>query len=248
MLRFTRRAAIGAVAALTLSACTPAGGGDNGTSPKPDTGSDAGNGTEIVQDMILGNPDASVTVIEYASWTCPACLDFDQRVMPMLKSEYIETGKIRFVFREFPTPPANISVAGFSLARCAGPDKYYEVVDELFARQPGILAMVRQGDQVKSALMQIAENHGIKGEEAFTACLEDSAIRRAIATSVGRADASGVNSTPTVFVNGTKLEGYDWRYPEGMRAVLDEALGETEAEPAPQPDAGTDTPAETDGG
>ena len=95
---------------------------------------------------------------------------------------------------------------------------------------------------MKSALMQIAENHGISGEEAFDACLQDGDIRRAISTAVGRGDASGVTSTPTVFVNGEVLEGYDWRYPEGMRLVLDEALGVSPASDAPAEDA---APAET---
>ena len=235
MSRFTRRVALAAFASLALSACGQAGGED----AAPTTPSSSSN---AVKDIILGNPDAAVTIVEYASWTCPACLDFHQTVMPMLKSDYIETGQVRFVFREFPTPPANISVAGFAIARCAGEGKYYDVLDELFERQPGILAMVRQGDQVKSALMQIAENHGISGEEAFDACLQDGEIRRAISTAVGRGDAAGVNSTPIVFVNGEVLEGYDWRYPEGMRIVLDETLGVSPAGDAPEDNT---APAET---
>jgi len=234
MFRFTRRVALAAIASLALSACGQAGGEDATPSTPSTPGSSSVSGAAL-KDIIIGDPNAPVTMIEYASWTCPACLNFDQTVMPMIKSDYIETGKIRYVFREFPTPPANIAVAGFAIARCAGEDKYYDVLDELFERQPGILAMVRQGDQVKSALMQIAENHGISGEKAFDACLQDGDVRRAISTAVGRGDASGVNSTPTVFVNGEMLDGYDWRYPEGMKLVLDEALGVS-------PDG--DTPAE----
>ncbi len=243
MFRFTRRVALAAIASLALSACGQAGGED----VAPDTPSSPGNSSvsnAALKDIIIGDPNAPVTMIEYASWTCPACLNFDQTVMPMIKSDYIETGKVRFVFREFPTPPANIAVAGFAIARCAGEDKYYAVIGELFERQAGILAMVRQGDQVKSALMQIAENHGISGEEAFEACLQDSDIRRAISTAVGRGDASGVNSTPTVFVNGEMLKGYEWRYPEGMRLALDEALGVSPGEDAAAEDA---IPADTSG-
>lgn len=226
MLRFTRRTTIAALAGIALAACGQAGGED---STSADTATPT-SGAPVTTDMIQGNPDATVTIVEYASWTCPSCLQFHQAVMPTVRSEYIETGKVRFVFREFPTPPANIAVAGFALARCAGEDKYYDVVDELFERQPGILAMARQGDQVKAALLQIAENHGINSEEAFDNCMQNSDVRRAISTSVARGDAKGVNSTPTVFVNGERLEGTDWRYPDGMRAILDAALGETPAE------------------
>lgn len=221
MLRLTRRVALAALSAFALSACGQAGSENDGAASTPAEGGD----TAIIQDIILGNPDASVTMIEYASWTCPACLNFDQTVMPMVKTDYIETGKVRYVFREFPTAPQNISVAGFAVARCAGDDKYYGVIDELFERQAGILTLARQGGQVKQALMQVAENHGISGEAAFDACLADETIIRAISTSVSRGDASGVDSTPTVFINGERLEGYDWRYPEGMKTLLDAALG-----------------------
>ncbi len=225
MLRFTRRTTIAALAGIALSACNQAGGEDV-SSPATPTG---GNESAAVEDIILGDPNAPVTIVEYASWTCPACLNFNQTVMPMIKTEYVDTGKVRFVFREFPTPPVNIAVAGFAVARCAGEDKYYDVIQELFERQPAILTMARQGDQVKAALEQIAENHGISGEDAFNACLENSDIRRAISTSVARGDAKGVNSTPTVFINGEELEGTDWRFPEGMRALLDAKLGTDES-------------------
>lgn len=228
MLRLTRRVALAALSAFALSACGQAGSENDGAASTPADGGD----TAIVQDIILGNPDAPVTMIEYASWTCPACLNFDQTVMPMIKTDYIETGKVRYVFREFPTPPANIAVAGFAVARCTGDDKYYDVIDELFERQAGILTLARQGGQVKQALMQVAENHGISGEAAFDACLADETIIRAISTSVSRGDASGVDSTPTVFINGERLEGYDWRYPEGMKTLLDAALGIEPVAPA----------------
>ena len=220
MTRFTRRTAIASLGFLALVACGPAGGDGDKT---PTTGG-SGDSKAALEDNIRGDINAPITMIEYASWTCSHCLQFHRDVMPVIQSEYIDTGKVRFVFREFPTAPANISVAGFALARCAGPDKYYDVVDELFERQSGILSMARQGNQVRAALMQVAENHGISGEEAFDACLQNGDIRRAISTSIARADSVGVDSTPTVLVNGVMLPGYDWRYPEGMRAVLDAEL------------------------
>jgi len=235
MIRMSRRFAVAGFAAFALAACGAAGGEDAGNS----SGNASGAVTDAaLGDMVKGNPDATVEVIEYASWTCGACLDFDQRVMPVIQSEYIDTGKVKFIFREFPTAPANVSVAGFALARCAGEDKYFDVIDELFERQPGILAVVRDGQQVRAALETIASNHGITSTADFEACISDQGIRRAISDQISKGDQKGVNSTPTLFVNGERLDGFDWRNPEGMRAVLDEALGET---PASQDDA----PAET---
>jgi len=224
MIRFTRRLAVTAIAAAALAAC----GGSNADDATTTSGE---AGAPALQEMVRGDADAPITIIEYASWTCPACLDFDQRVMPMLKSEYIETGKVKLIFREFPTPPATISVAGFAMARCAGPDKYYDVLDELFEKQTGILSLVRSGGQVKEALVLIGKNHGIADEAAFDACVENTDIRRTIAASISAADAKGVSSTPTIFINGKMAEGYEWRNPEGMKALLEETLNPT-AEPA----------------
>lgn len=224
MIRFPRRLAVTALAAAALTAC---GGAGSNADDANNTSGEAG--APALQEMVRGDADAPITIIEYASWTCPACLDFDQRVMPMLKSEYIETGKVKLIFREFPTPPATIAVAGFAMARCAGPDKYYDVLDELFEKQTGILSLVRSGGEVKEALVLIGKNHGIADEAAFDACVENTDIRRTIAASISAADAQGVTATPTIFVNGVKAEGYEWRNPEGMKALLEETLNPTAA-------------------
>lgn len=237
MIRFTRRIAITAFAAAALAACGGAGGD---TSDASSTSGDTG--TPALQEIVRGDADAPITIVEYASWTCPACLDFDQRVMPMLKSEYIETGKAKLVFREFPTPPATIAVAGFAIARCAGPDQYYDVLDELFEKQPGILSLVRSGGQVKEALLLIGRNHGITTEEDFDACVENPEIRRAIAASIEAADAQGVTGTPTIFINGERPEGFEWRNPEGLKAIIEAELAEIEGAPA-----GDDTAAPAEG-
>ncbi|MEM1036273.1 MAG: thioredoxin domain-containing protein [Pseudomonadota bacterium] len=237
MMRFTRRLAVTGLAAFALAACGQAGGEDNGGSAG--TGDDSGSiAGAALGEMVKGSADAPIEVIEYASWTCPACLDFDQRVMPTIQSEYIDTGKVRFVFREYPTAPVSISVAGFALARCAGEDKYFDVLDELFDRQPGILAIARDGDQVRVALETIAGNHGIAKGAEFEACLNSQDIRRAIGDRIDLGEQKGVNSTPTIFVNGERLEGFEWRNPEGMAAILDEALGvgpEAADEPLEEP-------------
>ncbi|MEQ9314511.1 MAG: DsbA family protein [Henriciella sp.] len=227
MKALSRHTAIAAVSMFALVACGNADG--DGTS-KSSGSTDAAALTE----MSMGADDAPVTVIEYASWTCPACLQFQNDVVGQMKEDYVDTGKVKFVFREFPTAPVNISVAGFAIARCAGEDKYFDVLDELFSRQTALLAVAREGGQVKSALQQVAANHGITDEAEFDACLQSSDIRKAIAASVAAGENDGVEATPTLLVNGQTLPGFDWRRPEGMQAVLNEALGEDA--PASEPD------------
>ena len=239
MRAMSRRAVLIAGSLLAATAC---GATDDASSDT--TGASGGTADAATSEMVLGAEDAPVTVTEYASWTCPACLQFQNDVVGQLKSEYIETGKVKFIFREFPTAPAKISVAGFAIARCAGEDQYFDVLDELFERQRGILSLARECGQVRAALEQVAANHGIDDAEAFDACLQDSGIRRAIASAVSQGEDDGVSATPTVFLNGEQLQGYEWRQWAGMKAVLDEALGEdAPAEPAA---AETDSAPEAD--
>ena len=221
MPRLTRRIALAAISAFALTACGAADTGNAQTS-------DSGNDEIALTDITLGEADAPITMVEYASWTCPACLQFHRDVIPVLKSEYIETGKVQLVFREFPTPPANISVAGFALARCAGEDRYYEAIDDLFQAQSNILNLAQTGGNIEGALRNLASTYGIEGE-AFTDCLSNKDVTYAIGESVMKGDSQGVNSTPTVFINGEKLQGYEWRTADGMRALLDAKLGDTSA-------------------
>ena len=102
----TRRIVLTAVAALSLAACGQAGGK-----------------TAVGDEMVLGNPNAKVTVIEYASASCPHCARWNEDVYPAFKKKYVDTGKVKYVFREFLTPPTEVAAAGFLLARCAGKDK-----------------------------------------------------------------------------------------------------------------------------
>ena len=214
---FTRRAAAAALTAIFLTAC---GGANTGNAQ----GGTSEAGDLALTDISIGSEDAPVTVVEYASWTCPACLQFHTDVIPMLKSDYVDTGKVKFVFREFPTPPANISVAGFALARCAGEESYYNVVDDMFAAQTKILNLARSGGDIEGAMRNLASSYGIEGE-GFNECLSNKDVTYAIGESVMKGDSQGVNSTPTVFVNGEKLQGFEWRNADGMRAVLNAELG-----------------------
>lgn len=214
MFRFSRRAALIAVSAIALTGCGAADSSNAQT---------AGSDDIALTDIALGADDAPITMVEYASWTCPACLQFHNDVIPLLKTDYIEAGHVRFVFREFPTAPTNVSVAGFALARCAGEDRYYDVIDDLFAAQSNILNMARSGGDIEGAMRTLASSYGITGGD-FDACLSNQDVTYAIGESVMKGDSQGVNSTPTVFINGEKLQGYEWRSADGMKALLDSKL------------------------
>jgi protein-disulfide isomerase len=151
-------------------------------------------------DIMIGSDKAPVTIIEYASMTCPHCAHFEETTLPELKKRYIDTGKVRYVMREFPLDA--LAAAGFMLARCAGPDKYETVVETLFAKQPDWVVQ-----QPIAPLMAIAKQFGFT-EESFNACLANQKVLDDIQAVRDHAvNKLAVNSTPTFFVNGKRLVG-----------------------------------------
>lgn len=214
---FSRRAALSILAILAVTACGSATGDDS--APSANTNPDG------LVDMVLGDPDAPVTLVEYASITCGACLQFHEQVLPTIKADYVEAGHVKFVFREFPTPPANVAIAGFAIARCAqaeqGGDTYFDVIDDMFEAQPGLLAAARQG-AVRPALQTIAARHGIDSPEAFEACLNNGDVRDNIADVILSGDDFQVQSTPTLILQGRKLDNtMQSRTPEGLAELID---------------------------
>jgi protein-disulfide isomerase len=154
-------------------------------------------------DMSLGNPKAKVTVIEYASASCPHCARFNNDIFPAFKAKYVDTGKVRYVFREFLTSPVEVAAASFLVARCAGKDKYFSVLDAIFRGQ----AQMYQTGDVKGTLMKAAGGAGLT-EAQFETCLQDKAAADALGARVERyAKEDGVNVTPTFVINGKKIEG-----------------------------------------
>jgi protein-disulfide isomerase len=156
-------------------------------------------------DIVLGSDKAPVTIIEYASMTCPHCAHFSETTFPELKKRYIDTGKVRFIFREFPFD--KLAGGAFMLARCAakdgGSDKYMAVVETLFAKQDQWV--VQENPAVP--LENIAKQLGFS-DASFRACLTNQTVLNDIEAVRDRAvDKLGVNSTPTFFVNGTKVVG-----------------------------------------
>ena len=162
-------------------------------------------------DHIQGNEKAPVTIVEYASLTCPHCAHFHETVYPVVK-KYIESGKVRFIFREFPRDP--VDIGAFMLARCAPADKYFAMVDVLFDQQKN-WAFTK--DAAKQLLM-IAKQAGFT-EESFDKCLSDKDLATKL-RDVGKRgyEEFKVDSTPTVFINGQVYKGE--MTPEAMEKAL----------------------------
>jgi protein-disulfide isomerase len=155
-------------------------------------------------DMVLGDPNAPVTLIEYASVTCPHCAAFNEQVMPGIKEKYISTGKVKLVFREFPTAPANYSLIGSVLARCAadkaGPEAYFLVTDALFRGQQTWIK-----DNPKAELVKIVAQAGMD-EAALDACLQRKELVEVInANAKEGMDKYDVQGTPSFILNGVKM-------------------------------------------
>jgi protein-disulfide isomerase len=153
-----------------------------------------------LDDIPMGSETAPVTIIEYASMTCPHCADFEVRTFPKLKEKYIDTGKVRFIMREFPLD--RTAAAAFMLARCAGPDKYYPLIETLFQQQQKWAVR----DPVPP-LLAIAKQAGLT-EESFKSCISDTALLNKVQQTRDRgANKFKVEATPTFYINGEKFSG-----------------------------------------
>ena len=232
-----------AFACATLAAC---GGASDANDGKPTTGSLPSTTFEI---QSLGNEDAPVVMVEYASVTCVHCAHFHNEILPDLKPR-IEAGELRLEFREFLTAPGDIAMAGFQIARCAGDDKYFEVLEDLFSNQTGIMTAARNRAG-RGALLAVAQRHGLN-EEQFNVCVRDQKLFDFIDSTMNTGIELGVNSTPTLIIDGEFVDRTAYTA-EGLNALIDQKLGiepavEEEAEAAEvveETEAETPTPEET---
>lgn len=163
-----------------------------------------GSGTALAAgapgDISLGSAKAPVEVVEYLSLTCPHCAEFNEEVFPTLKAKYVDTGQVRWTFRELLTPPAQVAAAGFLMARCLGPSKYPVVIDQVLRSQP----RWRSGS-LKPIFLEIAKAHGMN-EAQFDACIADPKNQEALQARITYATQQDkVQSTPAFFVNGKPL-------------------------------------------
>jgi protein-disulfide isomerase len=169
------------------------------------------------QDYVLGKADAPVTIIEYASLTCPHCAAFERETLPKIKENWIDTGKAKLVFRDFPLDGWALRAA--MVARCAPPERYFGFIDALFQSQD----VWARAAKPQAALGRLAKLGGIS-DDKFQSCMKDDKLADTVAAERLAAEKQyGVESTPTFFVNGVKLVG------EQSYADFDKAL--TAAQP-----------------
>jgi len=197
---------LGAVVAVAIvggiAYFTNQGGAPDPNAPKVDPDVAALMEAGALEDIVMGNADAPNTIVEYASMTCPHCAHFYNDVFPELKTKYIDTGKARFVFREFPLD--GLAIAASMLARCAGNDRFYPLVDGLFETQE---TWAVPGEDGKQKLLLIAKQAGFS-QDAFDKCLADKELFDKIVEVRRRGNEEfGVDSTPSFFVNGKRLKG-----------------------------------------
>jgi protein-disulfide isomerase len=148
-------------------------------------------------EKVLGPSDAPVTVVEYASMSCPHCAQFHTTTFEPFRLKYVDTGKVRFIFREFPLNAPAYAVA--MVARCAPADRYFDVVGKYFATQPTWMS----AEDIRLGIFEVAKEFGFT-EQSFEACLSNQALFKALDDVKARGASFGVQATPSFFINGKK--------------------------------------------
>lgn len=167
-----------------------------------------------IGDKTLGPADAKVTIVEYASATCPHCATFHTTTFQEVKKEFIDTGKVRFISREFPLD--DLALAAFMIARCVPDDKYFPMLDTIYDTQK-----TWAGQNARTELLKMTKLAGLS-EADFDKCLKDEALAKGIlAIREDGAKKYGVDATPTLYINGKKMEGE--RDIEAFRKAIEEA-------------------------
>lgn len=212
--------AVFSAAFLALAACQPG-------SAKPDAPAEAAVIEPFLGEAVLGDRNAPVEIIEYASTTCGHCAAFHEFVLPGIKANYIDTGKAKLVYRVLPTPPAPVSAAGGAIARCAGEDKFFDVIDDLFKSQEEILRASRSEESARAALSKLAARHGLSDAQT-QACINDDSIMAQLMESMEQMPEF-VQATPTLIVNGAHVEDPS---PENLSAAIEAAFAATTPAPA----------------
>jgi protein-disulfide isomerase len=224
-----------AVLALGVAACSKAGGAD------------AGHGARIdpfLADVTMGQETAPVTMVEYASLTCPHCRDFWKQEFPRLKAAYIDTGKLKYTLRELPTPPAELAVAAAGVARCAGKDHYYDVVDDVYTNYHKMMDAANSANGAAPVLVEIGGRHGLSVDQV-AACARSKAIQDYVNKEIAE-KPDFANSTPTVIIDGEHIT--DTRYDNlvsVIEAKLNPGAAPTTATAATAAPAPATTPAAT---
>jgi len=179
------------------------------------------NAKSPLGDRVLGDANAKVTLIEYASATCPHCADFHVNILPQLKTEYIETGKVKFIFREFPLDPLALGV--FMLTRCLPEEKFFDMTNEFFRTQETWARA--QNPTVEITKMMTAAG---MDKETFDACIKNDKLAQSM---VEYSQQSGkdfsIKGTPAVFVDGEPIR--DLKDISKVRQAIDSAINQSAA-------------------
>ena len=162
--------------------------------------------TEAPDDHVVGDESAAQTLIIWASVTCPHCGSWFSDDWPIIKSELVETGKLRVVFREFPTQPINLAMAGFRLASCAPTEDYMSIIEYQMENQNAIFKAAGEG-RGEEAYREIARLAGMETKEAMNSCLRNPDITARIVDNLDRATLAEVQSVPAFLINGQKYKG-----------------------------------------
>ncbi len=194
----------GALIALSFAACTPTGR------------------TELLPvegDAFVGPADAKVVVVEYGSPTCPACKSWHDTNFPVMKADYVDTGKVKFVFREFAIH-GPVDAAIFAIARCSGAKDFFPVLDEAFLRQNDIVEASMKGSPIEE-LNSLGAKFQLSAEQVKS-CINDKTIVRRINDVRADTQTKGIDSTPTFMVDTVVLADNTW---PTVKAAIDAALG-----------------------
>jgi protein-disulfide isomerase len=167
----------------------------------------------------LGNPKAKVTVIEYGSAACPHCAHFNNEFFGPFKAKYIDTGKVRYVFREFLTEPRPFAITAFLMARCAGDKQYFAVLDDVFHQQE---AIYKSGDMV-GGLFKIGAKFGLTPQQ-ISACVSDDKAMKALDARLELPDKDNIQAVPSFLIGGKKLAGV--QSVDQLSAVVDPMLAQ----------------------
>lgn len=162
--------------------------------------------TEAPDDHVLGSEDAALTLIIWASVTCPHCSNWFTNEWPIVKSELVETGLLRVVFRQFPTAPGALSMAGFQLAECAPMEDYFSIIEYQMEQQANILKAAQEGRGAE-AYGEIAKLAGMTSNEAMSSCLKNPDITAHIVDNASRAKLAKIKGVPGFIINGQIYKG-----------------------------------------
>lgn len=173
--------------------------------------------TSSIQEMVLGDPDAPVTVMEYASFTCPHCANFHTGPFQQLKSEYIDTGKVKMVYRDVYFDRFGLWAS--MIARCE-PNRFFGIAGMLYEQQKEWLAS-REPAAIADNLRRIGKVAGLTDDQIETCLADEEKAKTLVAWFEQNAQADEITATPTLFVDGTKHANMNWT---DLKALIDEAL------------------------